>query len=357
MSFTLRAMGIGLLCACAAPLWAQIASDYTVADCPSCTSANTPWGSAWAGDVAPQCDPNAVWDPDFDGYGCYTTCPPPPWTVKAGAVILQRTRPTPTRLIADVNTGETVLDASDFDFNWEAGPDIAVIRSINSGLGAIEARYFSINDSQATKSLYADVWIPTVPPLVSDGWVDIDAMYSSRLYSAEINYRHNPANDFCWLVGFRWVQFDENLELDSYSPLNEATIVFDAENQLYGGQIGLDWRIFDRGGPIAVNSVFKAGVFGNSASNSFLLRQDTGPSFRASDAANQVAFVGEIDITAVYRWTDHIALRGGYQLLWVEGVAVAADQVAATNLITENGIDTRGGVFYQGALVGIDFSW
>ena len=43
----------------------------------------------------------------------------------------------------------------------------------------------------------------------------------------------------------------------------------------------------------------------------------------ASD--NPVAFVGEIGVTTAYQVTRHFAIRGGYQLLWISGAALAAE--------------------------------
>ena len=71
----------------------------------------------------------------------------------------------------------------------------------------------------------------------------------------------------------------------------------------------------------------------------------------------QVSFVGEIGLTGVYQWTDHIAFRGGYQVLWVEGIAVASDQLTAVDVLSASGINTDGGIFYHGALASIDFTW
>jgi hypothetical protein len=70
-----------------------------------------------------------------------------------------------------------------------------------------------------------------------------------------------------------------------------------------------------------------------------------------------VAFVGEIGITGAYQMTPHIALRGGYQLLWIQGVAIATEQVGATTLLTRSSIDTGGGEFFHRALAGLEFTW
>ena len=44
-------------------------------------------------------------------------------------------------------------------------------------------------------------------------------------------------------------------------------------------------------------------------------------------------------------------------MLWVEQVALASEQFAATSFITFNGINTTSGTFYHGALFGIEGTW
>jgi hypothetical protein len=48
-----------------------------------------------------------------------------------------------------------------------------------------------------------------------------------------------------------------------------------------------------------------------------------------------------------------LSVRAGYQLLYVNGVAIAADQVTATDFVTSSGIDTHGSAFFHGATAGV----
>jgi hypothetical protein len=49
-----------------------------------------------------------------------------------------------------------------------------------------------------------------------------------------------------------------------------------------------------------------------------------------------------------------LAVRGGYQLMWLEGVALAPEQIPVNNLIAPAiaAVDTSGGLFLDGATVG-----
>jgi hypothetical protein len=286
-------------------------------------------------------------------------CCQPLWTVKAGIVYLDRTNPRPSVLVEDTVTGDPLALAQNYNFNWNAGLDISLIRSLGDGDKAFELRYFGIDGWQATQDFTTSpIWnFPTDPPLFGLGVANIHSVYTSRLYSTEANLRFRRSDRFQWLLGFRWVQVHENLTFDADFGGNQAVIADNVDNNLYGGQIGFDWRVYDRGGPFKIDSVFKAGIFGNSADNTFNVTQEIGPAFGAGQSRGQVSFVGEIGLTGVYQWTDNIAFRGGYQVLWVEGIAVASDQLQAVDVLNASGIDTTGGIFYHGALASIDFTW
>jgi len=75
-------------------------------------------------------------------------------------------------------------------------------------------------------------------------------------------------------------------------------------------------------------------------------------------SARSVAFCGEIGITAAYNLTDRLALRGGYQLLWLDGVALASQQPILNPpplLSAATSVGTSGDVFYNGAFIGLEY--
>ena len=87
--------------------------------------------------------------------------------------------------------------------------------------------------------------------------------------------------------------------------------------------------------------------------NSLLRRQ------RKDEALSLQAFVSELNFSAAYWLTSHMAIRGGYQLLWLDNLALAADAAARsiTNPVLLNNVENDGHLFYNGATAGIDFVW
>ena len=65
--------------------------------------------------------------------------------------------------------------------------------------------------------------------------------------------------------------------------------------------------------------------------------------------------MGEIHVLASYAVTRHVAVRGGYEMLWIDHVALASDQAAAaTANQTQDAISATADFFTYGATVGMD---
>jgi hypothetical protein len=67
------------------------------------------------------------------------------------------------------------------------------------------------------------------------------------------------------------------------------------------------------------------------------------------DPCRQVLFLGEIGITGRYRISQRWSATVGYQLLWINQVALATEQPLGS------GIDASGESFCHGAAVGLQY--
>jgi hypothetical protein len=106
----------------------------------------------------------------------------------------------------------------------------------------------------------------------------------------------------------------------------------------------------------------KAGIFGNDVGQrQFVVEFDSndiplvlaGPTHRDG---SRVSFVGELGLSLTYKVSDRLSLRGGYNVMWIEGIALAADQLDFDVLAGTWGTALRdsGGVFLHGASVGLE---
>ena len=105
----------------------------------------------------------------------------------------------------------------------------------------------------------------------------------------------------------------------------------------------------------------KAGIFGNAASQSQLVT-DFPPGFvlRNTQSAShgQVAFVTDINLSAFYQLNSIWSLRGGYNLLWVQGVAIAPNQLDFTDTASSGSVlHSTGGFFAHGVSAGVQANW
>jgi hypothetical protein len=276
-------------------------------------------------------------------------------TVRAGAVILTRDRATadPTGKVLRTSDGALLFDMADLELGTAAGLDITLLTAVSQA-NELEIRYFGIDSWNASRTvgdpggIHFDGFGVSAPAFGER----ID--YGSRLYNFEINLRPRVAEGMPLVVGFRTLQLHEQLELWRLDPLPETVgIGTRANNFLYGLQIGAEPYILGAGGPLRLDGTLKAGIYGNHAhQGSFSPTLGT----TVEDTFDRVAFVGELGVTVVYRFSRACEARAGYQLLWLYGVALAPDQSRSTNLLgPSGGVDCSATSFYQGAAVSLGF--
>jgi hypothetical protein len=278
----------------------------------------------------------------------------PRWSVSAGAIFLHRSRPD-SAAIATPPTGTpgVVINGTDFGFDWNVGPDLTLMHRSASGL-IWEGRYFGDYDADASTT------IPNITTFRAAGigitilgGGSINSFYDTKLNSSEINV-HKPITDrITVLGGFRWVEVEDKLRLNVATP---ATFLsWEEQNRMYGGQLGTNLAFTDAANPFRLNLSAKAGAYGNVIDN----RMTSTIVSSASDEATELAFVGEVNLSANYNLTDHIAIRGGYQVMWLDNVSLASDAAAITTQGpggTSSPV-SESALFYNGATAAIEFMW
>jgi hypothetical protein len=189
--------------------------------------------------------------------------------------------------------------------------------------------------------------------------------YTSRLYNAEVNARWNPWPRVTVLAGFRWLNLSE--ELQGTLPPQRTVPFWDTQtkNNLYGLQIGAEGKLFERG-RFSIGCTGKAGLFDNHA------EETTSVSifrvlFGDSAGTDRAAFVGETGVQCKYQVTRRLSLRAGYEVLWLQGMALAPAQIGETNIhsslilqeisVQALGVHCSSGVFYHGATAGLEYSF
>lgn len=333
---------------------------------------------------------------------------PPRWTVSAETLILDRVGTADQSLVARVPgsvafnavpsaTGSQALSSTDLDQGFSPGFRLGATYQVDSDYG-LELSFFRVGGWDSTRSIGPDNppdWLVMKSPGVFFQTQDFPYQsmtwdYSTDLYSAEFNVRHNLSQRITLLAGFRWLQLNENLQgslgpPDLYLPTWKYTPsdnLFDVEkiqyqgtpatgafppfwntsttNNLFGLQIGADTNLFERG-RFAIDGLIKAGGYLNRASQTtdVSLQKIVYP---ASASANHAAFVGEVGLQCKYRFDSGLALKLGYEAVWLEGVALAPGQIQETYVggpasVTSLGVNSDSGVLFHGATAGLEYSF
>jgi hypothetical protein len=331
----------------------------------------------------------------------------PRWTVSVEAIVLERLGGVNRTLVErvpgsvpfyappnyDTSTypGAEAFNSNQFRQGFSAGPKIRLMYHGDSGYG-VEFSYFNIFDQSATKTVGPDSpadWLVMKAPGIF--WQTQDFPYqamawssATNLYSAEVNERLDLSRRVTMLAGFRWLQLNDKLEgtltpadltepkWKKLCPTCDLFHVFadgpagnyppfwttSATNNLYGIQIGVDGKILELG-RFSLDGLVKIGLFGNNST------QTTGVSlakvvYPSTATTNHVAFVSEASLQLKYQLIKGLALKAGYQALWLDGVALAPGQIQET-YTTENvralGVNCGSSVLFQGMTLGLEYSF
>ncbi len=283
----------------------------------------------------------------------------PSWTATLDILFLQRRQPAAAELMFNTNAPAQNLNASDFDFGFDPGVDLSVARQFSDRLG-LEVRYFGMdawNEATNVATTAGDpLRINTVPLLLTPAGDAIQARYRSDLNNLEINTQLAARDWLTMLGGFRYLELDERFA--AALPGADVPFAYEAatRNRLYGVQLGARACLWNAGGPLSIEGLGKAGIYGNASAQDS--RFSTGiVTLPAHDARTATAFIGEAGLSANYCLTERLSVRAGYRLLWVAGVALASDQVAVSDFVFDRGLNSSGDAFYHGAFAGLQYAY
>ncbi len=285
-------------------------------------------------------------------------CCCPLWTVTADALILDRSRAAPRVLYLDQFAQDApAINVDNLDPSTAAGPRISVIRH-RPDRSDLEFTYFGIDGWNSQAGLSGASFQYAMNNLYGVSYDDIREIrlgYGSELSSFELNLRRQRNGWLTLLAGFRYLQLNETFQITDWynGPASRETFLTDTQNRLCGVQIGADALLLQRG-RLGVNALGKAGIYDNRSREASSYTYD-----RTAVTAknNHAAFVGELAFTADYQLTPSLALRGGYQMMWIAGVALAAEQIDSTYLGVPPGalVNSSSDAFYHGAIVGLEY--
>jgi hypothetical protein len=237
-----------------------------------------------------------------------------------------------------------LVSTEDLDFDGAHGARVTVARIFTPGT-SLEATYMGSFD-----------WDTSVT--IADTAVADTIIYDSALDSVELHVRQRWQEPECryqfsWLAGFRYIRLDEELRTFQAVGGGAAAPValVETDNDLYGAQVGADFVLR----PLPrwlLSAEMKVGLYGNSATTATTFNGQT-----LEDPNTEVAFAAEFNTNIVYHITERWSVRGGYTLLYVDGVALAPENFNATDPAAQPVLNGNGDVFYHGANFGFEWTW
>ncbi|MCS7306231.1 MAG: hypothetical protein NZ602_14130 [Thermoguttaceae bacterium] len=296
------------------------------------------------------------WNSEAQGWFASGVDGPPgihPLQIRAGAVFLER--PSPANLVPFGVEGEETW--VDLDLGWAAGPEIRLGYEWPSGWG-LGVRYFHVDGWEGGLSDTAFSGEDQFPISMS-----VQMLYTSRLYSTELNLYRRLGERISIFSGFRWIELHEKanaqIEFDFFG-IPEVSLGFGVglrmSNYLYGYQIGAEGNL-PLFGRLQLEGAIRAGIFGGPSRGSVtvypLINGIAQPGESGSGSDHKTFFVGEIALLGKYHLAEHAILYGGYQVLWLDGVALASQQT-----LQEQTTSFRySTAFYHGPIVGLEIRW
>ena len=221
-----------------------------------------------------------------------------------------------------------------------------------------EFEYLGVFDQDAGRSieLADELAIPGDLGLFTNNFFfadEVSVRYTSQMNNAEINRvcccccSDGPCcgRSVEWIYGFRYLNLNEEFEygVDGSCKKERRLTTFTPTI------ICLVSKSETAFANLAADGAWKALVrlaFSETPPSSTATRSSTFPALSVrpgtSGSSGNVAFVGDLNLTAIYQINSVWGARLGYNLIWIEGVALAPDQLDFTNTTTSgSGVSNR----------------
>lgn len=272
-----------------------------------------------------------------------------------------------------------VLNTDDADFDHEAGLRISAQRVILPG-AFLEFSYVGIGNYSGGEDIFGngDLYsalseFGTNPPggfAETDGG-DLQAFgVSNRFDSFELNLRRFWTSADNWWQGSYWggiryVRVEDDAIMISQGSGGSLLYGIGAVNDLFGAQIGGDLalRLTTR---LTMTGFAEVGVYGNRG------KQDTrlefgGVTLNEDAVEKRASMVAEGGVLGTFRITPRSTFRFGYQVIYIDGIALASDAFnfettgaapLGTALAGRSGqINDNGHALYHGPTIGFECTW
>lgn len=288
-------------------------------------------------------------------------CHPPTISFAAGSIFLKREDPSGTVLMSN-GLGTQRLRAGDFNCNLAAGVDFQLTHHTLIDGADLEVRYFEVGDwkDQVARNLTGGpIRLNLATPLSLTGSRSVRSLYSSQLQNLEINFVRavgRSASGLQMTTGFRYLNLNERLSSILSGGGANDFLQSRTSNHLYGFQIGLAAPVVATRNSL-IESYARFGIFGAETNARTTVGALGGGSLAMTGRGDNTAIMGEWGVRAEVSLTDRTRLYGGYQMLLLDGVALASKQIPLSQPGLSNIDVANSSVFFHGASFGLEFRY
>ncbi len=271
--------------------------------------------------------------------------------------------------------GQPVLSTADGAFSTEAGMRFVASIPLNSGK-VLEFGYMGLFDHSASEtvtsngnlfSVLSDFGTAPFGGYGETGQANEHSLsYRTGMDTVELGFRRrwidpNDRWQGSWLAGVRHFYLTEEFGFNSVS--NNGFLDYDSStvNALTGFQMGADlWLAASNG--LDIGFFGKVGVYGNRIKQSSrYLASSINPAIETTMDDERASFVLEAGVMANWRVNQNLTVRAGYQVLLLDGVALASDQFSENPPFLQPSSTVvfvdDGELIYTGFNVGVEWMW
>lgn len=290
----------------------------------------------------------------------------PGWELEMGTRILDRPGTMLNiPLVNDAVTLETLFDAEQAtDLQVSAGVDMRFQKMTDYDMSWEVRGYFNQWDQTESRVGVLDALSFTPQGLPQNTQLTrFDYDYDSAMYNIELNFKRAVRPGLTLMAGPRFMSLNETATVDAnfFNPLVGDFLQIqtrsETRNPLKGLGIGAEFRQ-----PICRDMFFvgsvRGAVFHNAASSQVTAAQTlfgnaNGTTTFIDDTETKTAGIGEISARIHYDVIPgSVSLFGGYEAMWLDGVAVAPAQILSVSTPAVPFVNTQNTIFAHGLSVG-----
>jgi hypothetical protein len=276
--------------------------------------------------------------------------------------------------------GTTVLSTADLQPNFDAGTRVTMGMRL-FGCYRLEGTYwgsFQWKDYAAAQDNTGVGGAGTLATLLSGGFGNaaVPALDNNTFVSESMRTKMNSGElnllywldmppgpfDVSLLAGLRYLDVRDQFNLQSINGVQDNNLTVNTVNRMWFGQIGLstDWLISSR---FWLNGTLKGGLANNQASlfNNYITTAGGVATVNPSAATqNRTGSLLDLSLVGNLQVLPWLVARIGYQALFVQGIANAAENIQTNNTLQTNGpaqVNAREAAVFHGLLIGLGGNW